>query len=398
MQSSHIPDYRPSPLSDENQEKKAHWEMIGEKFPPKQLRVYQFLIRNGHTLKVSEIADQLDYQNRSSLREILNKLAKKGFIVEVQRKPLRYRATMDNLEQLLRQEGRRTSEILATMRTDLTIPFSSLKFGKDSTPSLPLLNNELPDHILGMVHFTEGEHLRELGRHEQAIQKYLRATALVSQDHPLIWGQIYHVFADMDYVYNRIDAGIGKIAEIQEVIPKADRFNTVLMRKLGHLERTRGCFEKAVGYYEGAMKCALEGAAPVRIIESYNSLAEIYISRDHNKALRLVNLSQQFSPVGVTALEVGKSDYIQAEIHLAQGKWHLAELYALKSMQKLQTAYASGLNRARLALTEALINEGKWEEAGFYITPAKHYYETEKIYPHLMFKCDAIIDRIRSHL
>jgi tetratricopeptide (TPR) repeat protein len=250
-----------------------------------------------------------------------------------------------------------------------------------------LTNDFLPQQVEYVAHHYYADGLREQGNHQEAIANYNKAAALVNRDDdPTTWLQITCALADMEYVYGYLEEGRSRLLD---ALAFADRqqlamFRASIQRLLGQIDHVLDRFEPAIEYFKHSLELSLRLKRPYSIVEAYNSLAEAQRFIAPLAAIEHAHLARKKASEVNAMLELGKSYYIEADIHNCRNDYTQGEAAARQALEVLeQVGYGSGVAHTKTSLGYALLGQGKTEEALDLLIAALKYYQREQIYPSL---------------
>lgn len=349
----------------------------------KDMKYIETLFETKAPLPVRKIASNLDVDRRT-LYNPLKKLVKKGVIEQIQIDP--------NDPSKFRCSFKRIRKFLKNKRREIQNNINLLPLDYYST-SIDIEEKNLDSLIL----FNDAQHLRELGQHQQASDKYLLGLTKVEPEDPL-WGKNFFQVADIDYIYGRYDQSDSKLFENLESYSESDLI-PVIYREIGHNLLMRQDYLGALGNYQRSLEEAYDIRDSKRIVESYNSLAETHIHIEPMKGLRYLEHSKELGKSNLNLkLEYGKSYYIQADLLNSLGKFVQAEQQARKSISILEDIYASGVARAKYSLAYSLNAQNKFQNGYEAILPVVDYYKREEIYEPLKLKSVELLEKLRCKI
>ncbi|TFG19055.1 MAG: hypothetical protein EU530_07375 [Promethearchaeota archaeon] len=263
-----------------------------------------------------------------------------------------------------------------------------------------LKNPELPEYLVGMVHFYRGEGLRESGQHEKAIIEYNKAIKLIDEEsNPQDYHQVLYQLGDMSYVCGDHIFAREQQNDILECINSSNPYTGVIYRGLGHLDLMDKQYKSAQSHYKNALEIAKSNRNQFRVIEAFNSIAEVNVYIDPNNVLPYISNARKLAEHCGAKLELGKGYYIEAHYFNSKRNYNQALQSAQKSNQILEKVqYASGLARVNSIIADTYIHTGQIDRAKQSAIFAYNYYKKENIYPTLKNQSEIQIERITDLL
>lgn len=257
--------------------------------------------------------------------------------------------------------------------------YNVLSIGKN------LITNNIDDLLKRQVYFILGEGYRERGKHSKSLDMYKKAldNQNIQKDF-IIYTNINLKIADITYVY-------GDLIESEKILIELNKFinNNKLLslkgnvyRGLGQIENVKGNYKKAADIYNKALESDIKLNQPLRLAEINNSLAEVILYLDNEKASEYIELGRKYSIVCNGNLELGKTYYLESNNLFMIGNLGKAEIAALKALEILNAVgYGSGVARSKLILAEVKHAMKDYEESLKLSIEVLKYYVKENIYP-----------------
>lgn len=247
-----------------------------------------------------------------------------------------------------------------------------------------LTQHNLPPKVLGITGLILGDGYRVGGDIKTAAEYYRLSSQIATEHHiTTLYFDCECALIDLEYVVGNINAALTRLNKIKEFLnfdePGMNLYK--YYRLLGNIYSIKHNFPEAVKNFTECLKIAQSLSFPLKMIQSYNSIAES--TTDYRSAVDNIMKSREvYKQLHSNTLEYGKGYYIQAEAMFGQQLFTEAESIINQGIDILtKVGYGSGIARCHLVKGKILAKTGKYVQAATHLELALNYYIKNQIYP-----------------